>query len=119
VLGAQNDRMVEVKGGVFPGDQIVTRGAYALAFAGKGNTSLKEALDAAHGHPHAEDGSELTEEQRQAAAGKAGGAGHSHGHAGGMTPIAMFFAGTTGLLFLLLLALGSKLRKRSPVEVQP
>lgn len=108
VLGAQNDRMVEVKSGVLPGDQVVTRGAYALVFAGKGNTSLKEALDAAHGHPHAEDGSELTAEQANAAAGKSGGAG-----AGGLTPLEKFFAGTTGLLFVLLLALGSKLRKRS------
>jgi multidrug efflux pump subunit AcrA (membrane-fusion protein) len=119
VLGAQNDRMVEVVSGVLPGDQVVTRGAYALVFAGNGNTSLKEALDAAHGHPHGEDGSELSEDQQKAAAGKAGDTGHSHAHGGGMTPIAMFFAGTTGLLFLLLLALGSKLRKRSPVEVQP
>jgi multidrug efflux pump subunit AcrA (membrane-fusion protein) len=112
VLGAQNDRMVEVVSGILPGDQVVTRGAYALVFAGKGNTSLKEALDAAHGHPHAEDGSELTDEQQKAAAGKSGGA-HSHEHGGGFTGLTLFFAGTTALLFLLLLALGAKLRKRS------
>ena len=52
VLGAQNDRFVEVVKGLFPGDEVVTRGAYALAFAGKGSVSLKEAMDAAHGHPH-------------------------------------------------------------------
>ncbi|MES2572544.1 MAG: efflux RND transporter periplasmic adaptor subunit, partial [Verrucomicrobiota bacterium] len=50
-LGAQNDRFVEVLSGVLPGDKVVTRGSYALGFAGKGSTSLKEALDAAHGHP--------------------------------------------------------------------
>ena len=110
VLGAQNDRMVEVTGGVLPGDQVVTRGAYALVFAGKGNTSLKEALDAAHGHPHADDGSELTAEQAKAAASK-GGSGAGGNRAGVLPPVAMFFAGTTGLLFILLVALGVKLRK--------
>ncbi len=113
VLGAQNDRRVEVASGVLPGDQVVTRGAYALAFAGKGSISLKEALDAAHGHPHGDDGSELTSEQQKAAAQKAGGAGAAGGRGTGMTPLAMFFAGTTGLLFLLLVALGAKLRKRT------
>jgi hypothetical protein len=115
VLGAQNDRMAEVTSGVLPGDQVVTRGAYALVFAGKGNTSLKEALDAAHGHPHAEDGSELTAEQQKAAG---TGGTHCHSHGSPLTPLAMFFAGTTGLLFILLLALGAKLRKRAAVEVQ-
>ncbi len=113
VLGAQNDRMVEVLSGVLPGDEIVTRGAYALAFAGKGNTSLKEALDAAHGHPHAEDGSELTGEQAEAGGAKSGGGAHGHSHAGGFSPLTLFFAGTTVLLFLLLLVLGAKLRKRT------
>lgn len=113
ILGAQNDRMVEVTSGVLPGDQVVTRGAYALIFAGKGNTSLKEALDAAHGHPHGDDGSELTEEQQKAAADKAGGGSGKGGRAGGMNSLATFFAGTTGLLFILLLALGAKLRKRT------
>ena len=112
VLGAQNDRMVEVISGVLPGDQVVTRGAYALVFAGKGNTSLKEALDAAHGHPHAEDGSELTDEQAKAAAASGGGS-HGHSHGSGFSPITSFFAGTTALLFLLVIALGSKLRKRT------
>jgi multidrug efflux pump subunit AcrA (membrane-fusion protein) len=63
VLGAQNDRFVEVVKGLFPGDEVVTRGAYALAFAGKGSVSLKEAMDAAHGHAHNEDGTEMTKEQ--------------------------------------------------------
>ena len=67
-LGAQNDRFVEITNGLLPGDQVVTRGAYALGFAGKGSVSLKEALDAAHGHPHNEDGTEMTKEQRAAAA---------------------------------------------------
>ncbi|MEM7603487.1 MAG: efflux RND transporter periplasmic adaptor subunit [Verrucomicrobiota bacterium] len=65
VLGEQNDAFVEVIRGLFPGDEVVTRGSYALSFAGSGSgMSLKEALDAAHGHEHNEDGSEMTDEQR-------------------------------------------------------
>jgi multidrug efflux pump subunit AcrA (membrane-fusion protein) len=62
VLGQSNDRFVEVEAGLFPGDEVVTRGAYSLMFAGGGQSlSLKEALDAAHGHEHNEDGSEITD----------------------------------------------------------
>ncbi len=67
VLGEQNDSFVEVVAGLFPGDEVVTRGSYSLSFAGGGSgLSLKEALDAAHGHEHNEDGSELTPEQKAA-----------------------------------------------------
>lgn len=65
VLGESNDAYVEVLSGLFPGDDVVTQGSYALGFVG-GNAgiSLKEALDAAHGHEHNEDGSEMTLQQR-------------------------------------------------------
>jgi hypothetical protein len=67
VLGEQNDQYVEVKQGLFPGDDVVTRGSYALSFSGGGSgMSLKEALDAAHGHEHNEDGSKVTPEQKAA-----------------------------------------------------
>ena len=60
VLGETNDKYVEILGGLFPGDEVVTHGSYPLAFAGSGNgPSLKEALDAAHGHEHNEDSSEM------------------------------------------------------------
>ncbi|MCB1089199.1 MAG: hypothetical protein KDM63_19335, partial [Verrucomicrobiae bacterium] len=108
-IGDQNDTMVEIVGGLFPGDTVVTRGAYALGFAGKGNVSLKEALDAAHGHAHAEDGSELSGE----------GEGHDHDHdhgdesgsGGGFTSLTLFFAGLSALL-LILLILSVLFRKR-------
>ena len=58
--GEKNDQYIEIKSGLFPGDQVVTQGAYSLSFAGAGSISLKEALDAAHGHEHNEDGSEIT-----------------------------------------------------------
>lgn len=67
VLGEQNERYIEVIEGLFPGDEVVTRGSYGLSFSGsRSGMSLKEALDAAHGHEHNEDGSEITPEQRAA-----------------------------------------------------
>lgn len=61
VLGKTNEQFVEIVEGIFPGDEVVTRGSYGLSFAGGGaGISLKEALDAAHGHAHNEDGSEIT-----------------------------------------------------------
>ena len=67
VLGEQNNEYVEVLSGLFPGDEVVTRGSYSLGFVGGATgISLKEALDAAHGHEHNEDGSEITEGQKAA-----------------------------------------------------
>lgn len=103
-LGAQNDRFVEVVKGLLPGDEVVTRGAYSLAFAGKGSVSLKEALDAAHGHAHNEDGTEMTKEQQEAAH-------NEHDHEGGHSEwntLTFFFAGTSGLLLVLLIITGLK-----------
>ncbi|MBE2284652.1 MAG: efflux RND transporter periplasmic adaptor subunit [Prosthecobacter sp.] len=101
VLGAQNDRFAEVLQGLLPGDEVVTRGAYSLGFAGKGSVSLKEAMDAAHGHPHNEDGTEMTKEQIAAA----GHEGHEHDDhdAGRWNMLTTFFASTTGLLLVLLI----------------
>jgi cobalt-zinc-cadmium efflux system membrane fusion protein len=98
VLGTQNDTVVEVVSGLLAGDEVVTRGAYALAFAGNGNISLKEALDAAHGHAHNEDGSEKADEHDDHAE-------HSESQekSHGWTPLTTFFAGTSGLLLILLL----------------
>jgi membrane fusion protein, heavy metal efflux system len=78
-LGQTNDRYIEIIQGLLPADEVVTQGAYSLAFAGGGSVSLKEALDAAHGHEHNDDGSELTTEQKAAKAGNAE-ARHEHAH---------------------------------------
>ena len=72
-----NDRFVEITSGLLPGDEVVTRGAYSLAFAGKGSVRLKAALDAAHGHEHNEDGSELKPGEKSR---EARGEGDEHGH---------------------------------------
>lgn len=57
--GERNDRRVEIVAGLFPGDEVVTTGGYALQFAGGGSATLKEAMDAAHGHSHGPNGEEL------------------------------------------------------------
>ncbi len=101
-LGAQNDQFVEVLTGLFPGDEVVTQGAYGLAFAGKGSVSLKEAMDAAHGHPHNEDGTEMSKEQI-AEGGHGDHDGHEHEGGSGWSTLTTFFAGTSGLLLLLLI----------------
>jgi hypothetical protein len=79
---------------------VVVTGSYALSFAGKGTASLKEALDAAHGHPHNEDGSEMTAEEIAATGGDHG---HHHGH-DGMSPLVIFLTITCGVLLMLLIA---------------
>jgi multidrug efflux pump subunit AcrA (membrane-fusion protein) len=110
-LGEQNDQSVEVLKGLLPGDEVVTSGAYA-AFAGKGSVSLKDAMDAAHGHPHNEDGTEMTKEQIAAAGGHDD---HDHDHEEGArwSQLTTFFAGTSGLLLALLIL---SLLKRKEVE---
>ncbi|HVJ46576.1 MAG TPA: efflux RND transporter periplasmic adaptor subunit, partial [Luteolibacter sp.] len=72
-LGQTGGGRIEILSGVFPGDEVVTHGAYPLGFAGGAGPSLKEALDAAHGHEHNEDGSE------KGSAPEAGHEDHDHG----------------------------------------
>lgn len=112
-VGEINDRFVEITNGLLPADEVVTRGAYSLSFAGASSVSLKEALDAAHGHEHAEDGSELTPEKKAAMEGKKGGAAHDHGHEHeheeeGASPMWMYAC--IVLFVLLLISLFSKKR---------
>jgi multidrug efflux pump subunit AcrA (membrane-fusion protein) len=99
-VGEMNDRFVEIVSGLFPADEVVTRGAYSLSFAGGGSVSLKEALDAAHGHEHAADGSELkpgdeakNEDHHE----------HEH-HETEEAASSPFWKYTSGVLFVLLLA---------------
>lgn len=81
VTGRSNERVIEIVSGLLPADEVVTRGAYSLSFAGGGTLSLKEALDAAHGHEHNADGSEITTASRAAHAhGHDHGDDHAHGH---------------------------------------
>jgi hypothetical protein len=108
ILGERNDRMVEIVSGLLPADEVVTRGAYSLAFSGGGSVSLKEALDAAHGHEHNADGSELTAEKRTSGA-------HSDGMADGKaspTDGGLSWKLTSAVLFVLLLVSFFRGRRR-------
>ena len=96
--------------GLLPADRVVTRGAYSLAFAGAGNVSLKEALDAAHGHEHNPDGSETTPEQ--AAAKSHDAHDHEESAPGALT---MFSLAANALLLVLLVLVTWRSRK-SAVE---
>ena len=116
-IGEMNDRMVEIVSGLFPADEVVTKGAYSLSFAGGGSgVSLKEALDAAHGHEHAEDGGELTPEKKAEieAKNRADSGLPPATFGGSSSPVWMV---ASGVLFLLLVAsVFGKFQKR---EVQP
>jgi multidrug efflux pump subunit AcrA (membrane-fusion protein) len=97
-VGQMNDRFVEITSGLLPGDKVVKQGAYSLAFAGGGSVSLKEALDAAHGHEHAADGSELKpEDQAKKGPGEAADHDHEHEHTSPLWKI------VSAVLFVLLL----------------
>lgn len=100
-IGASNDRFVEILGGLIAGDEVVTTGAYSLAFAGKGSVSLKDALDAAHGHEHNEDGSEITAAKKTP---HAANSEHTHdGNHGRLSTLTLFSLISNGLLLVLLL----------------
>lgn len=105
LIGDQNHERVEITSGLYPGDEVVTHGAYPLSFAGKGSVSLKEALDAAHGHPHNEDGTEMTKEQIAATKNSES---HSHSHGALVTTLSI----TCALLFIAVLAMAFIIRKR-------
>lgn len=106
-VGEINDRFVEITTGLLPADEVVTRGAYSLSFAGASSVSLKEALDAAHGHEHAADGGELTPEKKaEMEAAKKGSSG-GHAHAEGSAS-SMWMYSTVILLVLLLLSIFTK-----------
>ncbi|MEJ6603029.1 MAG: efflux RND transporter periplasmic adaptor subunit [Opitutaceae bacterium] len=98
VTGQSNDRRVEIISGLLPYDEVVTQGAYSLAFAGGGSLSLKEALDAAHGPEHNADGSELSAADT-ASSDDADAHGHAHDSAGDR-----LWKMVSGVLFVALLA---------------
>lgn len=99
-VGLMNDRFVEILSGLLPADEVVTQGAYSLSFAGASGVSLKEALDAAHGHEHAADGSEMTPEKKaEMEASKGDGDSHAAESGGGA-----FWKYVSGGLLLALIA---------------
>jgi len=106
-IGLANDRHVEIISGLFPGDKVVTEGAYSLSYAGKGTISLKEALDAAHGHEHNEDGSEKTGADSDAKSKQASGTSGTK-----LSSLTLFSLLTNVILAVLLVT--SRLRRNIP-----
>lgn len=107
VTGRANDRVVEIKSGLLPYDEVVTTGAYSLAFAGGGSLSLKEALDAAHGHEHNPDGSEIT------SGGADSSAGHDHDHGDDHAHGDRLWMIISGALFAALLVVSFRKNRRA------
>ncbi len=103
--GMSSNNHIEILDGLILGDEVVTRGSYSLGFAGNNSgVSLKEAMDAAHGHEHNEDGSELSPEQKKAAAEKAD-PSDSHEHHGTSKRELLFMISTAILAIVLLFVL--------------
>jgi membrane fusion protein, heavy metal efflux system len=116
-IGQMNDRMVEIVTGLFPADEVVIKGAYSLSFAGggAGGVSLKDALDAAHGHEHAEDGGELTPEKKaELDAKKRAASGLPPEASAGTSRLWMCISG--GLFLLLLASLFTRRFSNTPME---
>lgn len=110
VIGEKSGGWVEVKEGLFPGDEVVTQGSYMLGFvSGGGNISLREALDAAHGHEHAEDGSELSPEEL---AKKEGEHGNTEGASGGAPGWLIYYSGSSTLLLIVFAQLWWNLKRK-------
>jgi membrane fusion protein, heavy metal efflux system len=104
VVGRVNERSVEIVRGLFAADEVVTQGAYSLAFAGAGTLSLKAALDAAHGHEHNPDGSEINTDPKKTAGKTKAPGGREH-----QSPFWMI---VSAVLFALLVVVGVKKRSR-------
>lgn len=113
ITGVISNERVEIVEGLFPGDEVVTKGSYSLGFAGAGGgPSLKEAMDAAHGHEHNEDGTEKTPEQKAEEVSTPNAAqGQAH-HGPGRREI--FFMASTAVLALLLVVFST--RRRQPTD---
>jgi multidrug efflux pump subunit AcrA (membrane-fusion protein) len=109
-VGQLSGDRVEILSGLFPGDEVVTTGSYPLGFAGGGAVSAREALEAAHGHKHNEDGSEPTPEQE--AAQKAAEHAEEGAHPGAPPWRERLFMATTAILAVLLVMMS--LMKRRP-----
>jgi len=116
VIGEKSGGWVEVVSGLLPGDEVVTRGSYSLGFVGGsgGGMSLKDALDAAHGHEHAEDGSELTDADKKGSEGEVG-----DGTKGGGAPkwLIYYSIGASLIALLLLQQLWNNKRKSKTLTI--
>jgi cobalt-zinc-cadmium efflux system membrane fusion protein len=108
---------VEILSGLFPGDEVVTTGSYPLGFAGGGAVSAREALEAAHGHKHNEDGSEPSAAQE--AAQKEAEHAEDGDHGGAPPWRERVFMATTAVLALLLVVMSFMKRRPESTTTDP
>lgn len=113
VLGEVNDRVTEVilqAKELNTVDEVVISGGYFLSHTSSADKgSLKEALDAAHGHEHNEDGSDMDAADKAAAKNKkAGGADGGTGGVANPTFVTLLIAGNIILALLLLFTIFKK-----------
>ncbi len=114
VLGEVNDRVTEVilqAKELNVVDEVVISGGYFLSHTSSADKgSLKEALDAAHGHEHNEDGSEMDAAQKAAAKNKKSGGADGGTGGSGISPtyITLLIAGNIILALLLLFTIFKK-----------
>jgi multidrug efflux pump subunit AcrA (membrane-fusion protein) len=108
---------VEILNGIFPGDEVVTTGSYPLGFSGGGAVSAREALEAAHGHKHNEDGSEPSAAQEAAQKAEK----HAdEGTSSGAPPWReRVFMATTAVLALLLVVMSFIKRRPESTTTEP
>ncbi len=106
--GESNDRYIEILSGLFEGDEVVTKGSYALSFSSGGGQSLKEALDAAHGHEHNEDGTKTEKKE-----GEEGHSDSEEGSSKSIDTLTLFFGATSAILLIMLIISGIKISKLS------
>jgi cobalt-zinc-cadmium efflux system membrane fusion protein len=72
IVGESDERTVAVTGPE-AGEKVVSHGGYSLRYATPSNVSLREAMDAAHGHKHGPNGEEPDADHAE---------GDGHDHAG-------------------------------------
>jgi len=111
--GEKNDRYVEIISGLFPGDEVVTAGSYALSFASGSGLSLKDALDAAHGHEHNADGSEINGAKKQDATDS-----ETTHQPSESTALVLFLSASSIVLLVLLITSGIRNSRRNK-DTQP
>ena len=111
--GEKNDRYVEIISGLFPGDEVVTAGSYALSFASGSGLSLKDALDAAHGHEHNADGSEINGAKKPDAADS-----ETTHQPSESTALVLFLSASSIVLLVLLITSGIRNSRRNK-DTQP
>lgn len=110
--GLRNRNFTEIISGVFEYDEVATTGAYQLSFSGNSGISLRDALDAAHGHEHNEDGTEMTHQQRLESQNNED-SDHFSSSPSSLQSVVFFLSASNGIFLILLILAAIKIRSLS------